>query len=128
MKNRWILPQRLWTVQMVETTMLVLSPSGTFSTDSLKSRCLLLHPGDNFIFAEPLDPDMAACVGALAPVSHHANQKYLPFVIHSQCLTACGTRAVCFGTTAKNSIGLSPRFSPACLRVGTQSTAPGVRS
>src|SRR5216684_7793589 len=95
MKNRWILPQRLWTVQMVETTMLVLSPSGTFSTDSLKSRCLLLHPGDNFIFAEPLDPDMAACVGALAPVSHHANQKYLsicdPFsmldrVRHQSCL------------------------------------------
>src|SRR5258706_10196090 len=23
-----------------------------------------------------LDPDMAACVGALAAVSHHANQKY----------------------------------------------------
>jgi hypothetical protein len=35
---------RLWTVQRVETTTLVLSPSGTFSTDNLKSMCLLLRP------------------------------------------------------------------------------------
>src|SRR5712671_178752 len=51
---------------------------------------------------------------------------WVPVVFHSQCSTARGTKAVFFDTMAKNSIGLSPRFSPACLRVGTQSTAPGV--
>ena len=32
-----------------------------------------------------------------------------------------------FGTIAKNSMGRSPRFSPACRWGGTQSIAPGLR-
>ena len=34
---------------MVEATTLVLSPSGTFSTDSLKIHVLVVTPGDDFI-------------------------------------------------------------------------------